>query len=95
MNPNQKLIITLCISAFIGVILSPASYAAGSSTKEKHQKVIDFEDELVEGMNKRPLDSLSQISEKDKKRKKSHLYRKRVSFNSENQQLLNEARYNP
>ena len=55
--------------------------------------MIDFDDEVVEGLNKRPLDSLSQISENGKKRKKSHLYRKRASFKTEVEETLGDMRY--
>ena len=51
--------------------------------------VIDFEDEVVEGVNKKPLDSLSQVSEKGG-RNGVHLYRKRAGFRSENEALLKE-----
>jgi hypothetical protein len=61
----------------------------------KRQKVIDFEDEVVEGMNKRPLDSLSQISEADKRRRRPHLYRKRASFRSETAESVRVLRYTP
>lgn len=70
----------------IAVLASPA-FASDRS------KVIDFEDEVVEGLNKKPLDSLSQISERDKGRKRFHLYRKRAGFSSETQQTLREARF--
>ena len=67
------------------------AYAA--ERKPSHQKVIDFEDEIVEGMNKRPLDSLNQISEKEKRKRKQHLYRKRVGFRAETNESLHELRY--
>src|SRR5947209_783004 len=70
-----------------------SSSSSSSSGGEGRQKVIDFEDEVVEGMNKRPLDSVSQISERDKNRHKPHLYRKRASFRSETLQSLHEQRY--
>jgi hypothetical protein len=54
----------------------------------KRQKVIDFEDEVVEGVNKRPWDSLSQISESDRRKRKPHLYRKRASFVTETSDAL-------
>ncbi|OFZ74014.1 MAG: hypothetical protein A3K03_11845 [Bdellovibrionales bacterium RIFOXYD1_FULL_44_7] len=57
------------------------------------QKAIDFDDEVVEGMNKRPLDSVSQISEKDKRKRKQHLYKKRASFRNETAETLRELRY--
>lgn len=56
-------------------------------------KVIDFEDSLVEGVNKRPLDSLSQISDQMRKRKRPHLYRKRGGFRFENSESLSEMRF--
>lgn len=61
----------------------------------KSQTVIDFEDEVVEGMNRRPLDSLNQISEKDKRKKKPHLYRKRVGFRTETTETLRALRFTP
>jgi hypothetical protein len=79
---SEKLIFLILIS--LG--LSTASYA------EKRGRVIDFEDELVEGVNKRPLDSLSQISERGKNGRKAHLYRKRGSFRNETQETLMEVR---
>jgi hypothetical protein len=71
------------------------SAVAGADESKKRQKVIDFEDEVVEGLNKRPLDSLSQISEKDKKRHKPHLYRKRGSFRTETAESMRVLRYTP
>lgn len=60
---------------------------------QSRKTVIDFEDELVEGVNKRPLDSLSAISEKNKKRKKLHLYLKRAGFRTETNETLREIGY--
>jgi len=56
-------------------------------------RVIDFEDEVVEGVNRKPLDSLNQISERDKRRRRMHLYRKRSGFRADTQELLSETRY--
>lgn len=61
----------------------------------KRQKVIDFEDEVVEGLNKRPLDSLSEIAERNRKHRKPHLYRKRVSFRSEVAETLRVSKFTP
>jgi hypothetical protein len=71
---------------------SAASQERGTS-HQKGQKVLDFEDETIEGLNKRPLDSLSQLSERDKRRRKPHLYRKRVGFRSETAETLRALRY--
>jgi hypothetical protein len=64
--------------------------------KEKSRsKSIDFDGDLIEGMNKRPLDSLNQISESDRKRKRPHLYHKKTHFRPENAKKINEMRYLP
>ncbi|MEK7690766.1 MAG: hypothetical protein AAB425_07075, partial [Bdellovibrionota bacterium] len=60
---------------------------------EKRGRTIDFEDEVVEGINRQPLDSVSQVSEKERRRKQMHLYRKRKSFRDESKQTLAELRY--
>jgi hypothetical protein len=69
----------------------------GGFAKEggKRTRVIDFEDEVVEGMNKRPLDSLNTLGDSGKKRRKPHLYRKRVGFRTETQETLRALRYTP
>ncbi|MBN21280.1 MAG: hypothetical protein CL678_08320 [Bdellovibrionaceae bacterium] len=59
----------------------------------ERSKVIDFEGAVVEGLNKKPLDSFSQLSEKDKKRKRLHLYKKRKGFRFRTRQTLKEMRY--
>jgi hypothetical protein len=61
----------------------------------KRAKVIDFEDEVVEGVNKRPLDSLNQISEADRRKRKTHLYRKRGGFRSETAETLRALKFTP
>ncbi len=62
---------------------------------KKRAKVIDFEDEVVEGMNKRPLDSLQQISDGDRRKRKPHLYRTRAGFRSETEETLRLIRFTP
>lgn len=59
------------------------------------QKVIDFEESVVEGVNKRPLDSFNQISEAEKRKRRLHLYRKRASFHTETLQTLDQMRFEP
>ncbi len=77
--------------------LAMAVLGTGGFAKEggKRGRVIDFEDEVVEGMNKRPLDSLSTLGDGGKKRRKPHLYRKRVGFRTETQETLKALRYTP
>ncbi len=66
---------------------------AKTQGQSKRQKVIDFDDETIEGLNKRPLDSLSQISDAEKRRRKPHLYRKRTGFRGETSETLKVLRY--
>lgn len=80
----SRLILPLCL-----LLLVAASALAGA----KREKVIDFDDEVVEGVNKQPLDSLSQVSEAEKRRHKPHLYRKRGGFRTETAETLRVLRF--
>lgn len=89
-------IVTLGLVTVISLFPFSEASAAGEgrpSEARKSQRVIDFDDEVVEGVNKRPLDSLSQVSERDARRRKSHLYRKRAGFKTEMAETLRELRY--
>lgn len=81
-----------CIT-LIFLLASGVAMGSVEPPKAKRMKTIDFEDELVEGMNKRPLDSLTYLGEKDKDRKKPHLYRKRAGFRGETMLTLRRLRY--
>lgn len=87
---RHKITLTLILSLSFALAAWLSQPAAADS---KRQKVIDFEDAVVEGMNKRPLDSFNQISEAERRRRKSHLYRKRVGFRSETAETLRALRY--
>lgn len=65
--------------------------SAWSLQAEKRSTKIDFEDALVEGMNKQPLDSLSQLAEDDAHRR-YRLYRKRGGYRDLHETLLEEMR---
>ncbi len=83
----------LIILALFEFAIAPTlAVSAQSQRLHPRQKIIDFEDELIEGINKRPLDSLSQISERNRKNKKTHLYRKRIGFRTEIAETLRELR---
>lgn len=56
-------------------------------------KNIDFEGSLVEGVNKRPWDSVSQVSDLMKARRKNHLYRIPAHFETENAETRFEMRF--
>lgn len=92
-SPSGLVSITVWVLLIITVGNLSAAHAAPQGPKR--QKVIDFDDELVEGLNRRPLDSLSQLSEKEKRRRKHHLYHKRASFKSETVETLRALRYTP
>jgi hypothetical protein len=78
------------ILLFLGLSSFSAS-AAGPVPKKK----LNFDEAgVVEGLNKRPLDSFSQISDADRRRNRPHLYRKRASFEPENAETLRQMRYN-
>ena len=58
--------------------------------KEKTMQIIDFEGEVIEGVNRQPLDSLSQITDRGAPKKKNHFYQKRVNFRLENSETLRQ-----
>ena len=73
---------------FIFVILiSSTSYSAD----HLRSKNINFEDELVEGINRKPLDSVNQLSEFDANQHK-HLYRKRSGFVDRDRLVMDELK---
>jgi hypothetical protein len=80
--------LTLPLILAAALILPPAW--AGQSTR---QKVIDFDGDVVEGVNKRPFDSLNEAIDGNRKSKKIHLYRKRKGFRTETQETIREMRY--
>ncbi|MBU6154572.1 MAG: hypothetical protein KGP28_09755 [Bdellovibrionales bacterium] len=65
--------------------------APALAQESKRSKNINFEDELVEGINRKPLDAFNQISERNKKQK-NHLYKKRSGFTDRDETLLTEMR---
>lgn len=65
---------------------------ATEGSRPKSQKVIDFEGDVVEGINRQPLGSFNQISEEDRRRVGAHLYRKRITFKNEDTALIRELR---
>lgn len=58
------------------------------------KKALDFEDDLIEGMNKNPLDSLEHVARKDDKNR-PYLYWKRGDFRREMKQNAHEIGYMP
>ena len=85
MRSNLKI---LCV--FLTFMTSSA-LAAPSTAR---LKAIDFDEELVEGLNRRPLDSLQSIHDGRDRKRKTHLYRKRSSFRSELARSVRSAALN-
>jgi hypothetical protein len=78
-------------------LVAPAAVAgepAQNPPAAKRGKSLSFDDNVVEGMNKNPLDSLQNIGREDGK---SHgrLYKKRTDFQNEIRQSVQEAGYSP
>ncbi len=72
---------------FIVVIL----FSSTSFSQTKRSKSINFEDELVEGINRKPLDSVNQLSEFEANQRK-HLYRKRAGFVDRDRLVMDELK---
>jgi len=75
----------------LGLIAGTLISLQSQAFQGKRSTNINFEDEVVEGINRKPLDSVNQISERDKNGK-SHLYRKRAGFSDRDQLLTQELR---
>lgn len=69
------------------ILLSSTSY----SSESKRSKSINFEDELVEGINRKSLDSVNQLSEIDPAHRK-HLYSKRSGFVDRDRLVMDELK---
>jgi hypothetical protein len=78
-------IITLFFTHAIAIFTLSTSHAS----ETKRSKNINFEDELVEGINRKPLDQFNQISEINGS-SSEHLYRKRKTFRDRNKILKRE-----
>jgi hypothetical protein len=75
----------LALSLFLCVTFA---FAEGKSSGADRGKQVDFEGEVVEGINRQPMDSLSQVSELDGDQKRQRLYRKRDDIKDEVEESL-------
>lgn len=79
---------------FLGIwmtwTLASAPLARFAIGQGERSRVIDFEDAVVEGVNKKPLDSYSQLADANKRGQGEHLYRKRGGFRTETRETLRE-----
>lgn len=85
----KKVFIFTCLLALFG--------AVGSWAEDKDKgakKSIKFDEDVVEGMDRARLDSLTAKLGRDDDDGK-HLYRKRQHFRKENQQVMKELVFSP
>lgn len=99
-------ILNLALAAFLAGPHRPFSRRAGlaialaddvatlKATQDapERRKQLHFEDELIEGMNHNPFDSLEHIANEDL-RDNSHLYKKKANFRVEMKQQVRDAGY--
>jgi len=78
--------LTLIVIVYISV------HGFNAFAGESRSKDLQFEDDLVEGMNKKPYDSFNQLSEQEKNRKNNHLYDIQSKFTHETKETLSEVR---
>jgi hypothetical protein len=93
MSTPLRIVMTLLLmgSASAAGAEKPApSSAPGASVPRKR---LDFDDRVVEGMNRRPLDSLTQLSDRDGAGGPAHLYKVPADYRARNRETLEEMRY--
>jgi hypothetical protein len=85
------MIYTLLLSVLLS---SDPGFAAPKGAGNEAKKVIRFDEEIVDGMDKARLDSLmSKVNKRDGSG--DHLYRVRKNFRRENQQVIKEFIFTP
>jgi hypothetical protein len=65
-----------------------------AAEKKERSKFLKFDGEVLEGMDKAPVDAMEDIAHNDKA-KKAHLYRKRAEYREEMKQLSTDLGYQP
>lgn len=76
----------------LSILLLVITFSSSSAiANSKRSKTLNFEDDLIEGINRKPLDSVSQISDPTRD-DQDHLYQKRSGFQDRNQILRKEMR---
>jgi hypothetical protein len=70
---------------------APMFFVAGLVDAGDRKKSLDFNEQLIEGLNKRPLDSLNSLNDGTGDGKHRHLYRRKIRFNSELRSTLRDV----
>jgi len=76
------------------VIAAPKSAPPTPKPLENRSKSLSFDDSLVEGMNRNPLDSIESVGKEDTARQ-PHLYNKRLNFKKELKDSVKDSGYQP
>ncbi len=74
------------------ILLLPLLLGSALFTSEaaERKKSLDFEEQTVEGLNKRPLDSLNSLADGLNGNRGRHLYSKKTRFHAENKRTLRD-----
>lgn len=87
----RLLLQTLFLSLLATAIASADSKARGPKPSAgDSKKSLDFDGDVVEGMNRQPLDSLTSVSEGENGLYKNNLYKRKRKFKVENRELARE-----
>lgn len=85
------MVVTLTIG--LSAHAAPAKKTAASGkVPGQYSKKLDFDGATVEALNRRPMDSFNQISDKDKGPLSDHLYKKRANFDDQSADTLLQLR---
>jgi hypothetical protein len=96
----SALLLVLLTTPLLGRAEAPAAAPAAASAPAampragERSKNVSFEDSVVEGMNRNPLDSLEHIDKRDHSRK-AHLYQRRSEFKKELKSAAQSTGYTP
>ena len=103
------LILAIFLAAPLGLGIAPLAEAADpapsaspaptasrvpTTAEKSHNKDLNFDDEVLEGMNKNPMDSVENLSKRDGL-DNGHLYHKKANFKTEMHDSSQEAGFLP
>lgn len=80
----------MALMAWSTPVLAGSKKDSAGSAQGERQRNLDFEGDVVEGMNRQPLDSLTSLNEGNGDRSKGHIYRRKKKFKPENRELARE-----
>jgi hypothetical protein len=89
-----KLLISSLLILSFSITAWSQTPARTPAAKSERSKSISFEDDLVEGMNANPRDSLENLAKRDR-RNQGSLYRKRLEYKKEMKNLGRDMGYTP